>query len=119
MPPVKAAWNAGRSVRRYNHVHSSTRIIIENAFGRLKNRFRLLLGKVPLCLKKTRLVARALCLLHNRFVPRPEYEGQEEMDNEEFNDLLGEAVPVAPEAELKRAALIARANVLPHLQHID
>ncbi|KAF4137380.1 DDE superfamily endonuclease [Phytophthora infestans] len=32
--------------RRYNKAHSRTRIVEECAFGRLKNRFRVLLGKL-------------------------------------------------------------------------
>ncbi|KAG2968651.1 hypothetical protein PC118_g17896 [Phytophthora cactorum] len=35
-----------RRKRLYNYVHSKTRIVVECAFGRLKNRFRVLLGKL-------------------------------------------------------------------------
>ncbi|KAG3250586.1 hypothetical protein PI124_g4758 [Phytophthora idaei] len=35
-----------RRKRVYNRLHSRTRIAVECAFGRLKNRFRILLGKL-------------------------------------------------------------------------
>ncbi|KAG3085352.1 hypothetical protein PI125_g19252 [Phytophthora idaei] len=35
-----------RRKRLYNYVHSKTRIVVECAFGHLKNRFRVLLGKL-------------------------------------------------------------------------
>ncbi len=45
MTPHKGDNLAGTSAeRRFNWIHSSARVIVEHAFGRLKGRFRLLLG---------------------------------------------------------------------------
>ena len=50
---------------KYNQVHSSTRIVIENAFGQLKGRFRVLLKQIELGTSNIEVVVVACCTLHN------------------------------------------------------
>ncbi|XP_039309060.1 putative nuclease HARBI1 [Solenopsis invicta] len=65
MTPYKDYGNLTLTQRRHNFVHSSTRIVIEHAFGLLKGRWRCLLG---LRLKRIGRVTNfvlACCVLHN------------------------------------------------------
>ncbi|EGZ22048.1 hypothetical protein PHYSODRAFT_490505, partial [Phytophthora sojae] len=58
-----------RRKRVYNGVHSRTRIVVECAFGRLKNRFRILLSKLQQ--KTSRGVCRVIVasvVLHNLLI---------------------------------------------------
>ena len=48
MIPFKATGNMSPAKDEYNQWHSSTRMVVERAFGLLKNRWRLLLGKVQI-----------------------------------------------------------------------
>lgn len=51
---------------RYNKAHSNTRRVVECSFGRLKNRFRVLLGKVELKTNEHRCQLILACVvLHN------------------------------------------------------
>ena len=66
MTPYDLGPNITRSQRLYNYIHSKTRITIECAFGRLKQRFRVL--RVPLNFSTMQRNARVIecCLvLHN------------------------------------------------------
>ncbi|KAE9069796.1 hypothetical protein PF005_g27146 [Phytophthora fragariae] len=45
-PYPEAAAATSKRMRRYNYRHSRARIAVECAFGRMKNRFRILLGKI-------------------------------------------------------------------------
>ena len=50
---------------QFNLAHSSTRIIIENAFGQLKGRFRLISKQVDIATCKVDQIVVACCTLHN------------------------------------------------------
>ena len=50
---------------QFNLTHSSTRIIIENAFGQLKGRFRLISNQVDIATCKVAQIVVACCTLHN------------------------------------------------------
>lgn len=51
--------------RIFNYRLSRARRIVENAFGILSNRFRILLGTISLSVEKVELITYACCLLHN------------------------------------------------------
>ncbi|GMF47062.1 unnamed protein product [Phytophthora fragariaefolia] len=55
--------------RRYNYKHSQTRISVERPFGILKNRYRILLGKIQQKTPKnvTRVIVSCL-MLHNLMI---------------------------------------------------
>ncbi|XP_017482472.1 PREDICTED: putative nuclease HARBI1, partial [Rhagoletis zephyria] len=66
VPPYKDYGNLSVSQRNFNKVHSSTRIVVENAFGLLKTRFRRLLHfteQTNLCFVVNLIVS--ACILHN------------------------------------------------------
>ncbi|XP_036340226.1 putative nuclease HARBI1 [Rhagoletis pomonella] len=72
VPPYKDYGNLSVSQRNFNKVHSSTRIVVENAFGLLKTRFRRLLHfteQTNLCFVVNLIVS--ACILHNIFRFRP------------------------------------------------
>ena len=58
-----------RKQRRFNHLMSGTRVIVEQALGMLKQRFRCLLIPLPFALPQSRTVILACIILHN-FVVR-------------------------------------------------
>lgn len=51
--------------RIFNYRLSRTRRTVENAFGILANRFRVLLNVIPLAVDKVELITYACCVLHN------------------------------------------------------
>jgi hypothetical protein len=65
-PYPEAAAARNHKMRRYNYRHSRTRIVVECTFGRVKNRFRIILGKLE---QKSAThitdVIVACCVLHN------------------------------------------------------
>ncbi|XP_036329491.1 putative nuclease HARBI1 [Rhagoletis pomonella] len=66
VPPFKDYGNLSESQRNFNKLHSSTRIVVENAFGLLKTRFRRLLHfteQTNLCFVVNIIVS--ACILHN------------------------------------------------------
>ena len=50
---------------RYNYLHSKTRIVVEGAFGSLKNRFRILKCPLPHEPKKAAKIIQCCLTLHN------------------------------------------------------
>jgi acyl-homoserine lactone acylase PvdQ len=66
LPAFKDAFTANRADRRwFNRVHAKTRNPIECAYGRLKQRWRVLLKPQMLKLKNVVKVVTACCILHN------------------------------------------------------
>jgi DDE superfamily endonuclease len=66
LPPFKRYEGQQADERLYNYLHSSTRMIVENAFGKLKARFRRL--KTNLFFKSIEadcVAGLAACILHN------------------------------------------------------
>ena len=76
----------GRLIQKqtyYNVKHSQTRISVEQAFGKLKSRFRCLINPIATSLETVILIITSSCILHNICKER-----QENMldDNEQFDD---------------------------------
>ncbi|XP_032690741.1 putative nuclease HARBI1 isoform X1 [Odontomachus brunneus] len=65
MAPYKDYGNLTLTQRRHNFVHSSTRIVIEHAFGLLKGRWRCLLGLRLKHIGRATNFVLACCVLHN------------------------------------------------------
>lgn len=57
--------NMTREQRIFNYRLSRARRIVENAFGILSSRFRILLNAINLALDKTSTILLACCYLHN------------------------------------------------------
>ncbi|EGZ10364.1 hypothetical protein PHYSODRAFT_518423 [Phytophthora sojae] len=102
---------ANRRKRVYNRLHSRTRIAVECAFGRLKNRFRILLGKLEQKTpKRIGKVIQSCVVLHNMLLAvqdgyvvldtdplRPEAHHRDEngglvVSEQPFSHLLGVAI---------------------------
>ncbi|KAM0736898.1 putative nuclease HARBI1 [Formica fusca] len=66
--------NMTRDKRIYNYRLSRARRVVENAFGILANRFRILLNVIPLSANKVELITYACCLLHN-FILKQNIQG--------------------------------------------
>jgi hypothetical protein len=67
MTPIKQHNNRTQEERNYNKIHSSTRVVVEKAFGRLKSRWRILTGQGIFCrsLNRIILIIYVSCILHN------------------------------------------------------
>lgn len=66
LPAFKHSTTAGSARRkRFNRIHARTRNIIERAFGRLKQRFRVLMKPQMLLVRNVAQVITACCVLHN------------------------------------------------------
>ena len=65
MRPFTDRGNLSRSDVKFNNTHSMTRVVVENAFGRLKARFRVLGKKIDLQVENCGNIVAASCVLHN------------------------------------------------------
>lgn len=65
LTPYRYYGNLNAVRRSYNYKHSATRVAIENAFGRLKGRFRQLLQTEFWSVEKTSKFIISCCILHN------------------------------------------------------
>lgn len=93
VPPYKDFGNLTAKQLKFNYLHSATRIVVENAFGLLKGRFRRLkffespnLGFITNCIV-------AACVLHNICIAENDYcdiEYLEEYDIPVFDNTQSE-----------------------------
>jgi len=74
LTPYKDYGRLKHTQRKYNTKHSQTRVVIENAFGWLKGRFRRL-KYIDADIEKITQIVKASCVLHNISLGNPE-EGQ-------------------------------------------
>ena len=86
-----------RKRRHFNHLMSGTCVVVEQALGTLKQRFRRLLVPIPFALPQSCAVILACIILHNfvvrtggRFLQVPD---PVDMAAEEDGDLVGEVAP--------------------------
>jgi hypothetical protein len=70
MVPFKDNGHLTESQKRYNKVLSKTRILIEQAFGHLKNAFRCLQFLNRIKIENLKYVIMSACILHNIRVAR-------------------------------------------------
>ena len=83
--------------RNYNYRISRARMVVENAFGRLKGRWRRLLKRCDMTLDKVPTVIAACCILHNICeVLKDNFDEQWRVDNE---DLTSQHAQDGDEAE--------------------
>uniref|UniRef100_A0A8D8TYU7 Nuclease HARBI1 n=1 Tax=Cacopsylla melanoneura TaxID=428564 RepID=A0A8D8TYU7_9HEMI len=65
LPPYKDFGRLDASKKKYNLIHSKTRVVIENTFGLLKNRWRRLKMVYVNNPSKAADITAACCVLHN------------------------------------------------------
>ena len=65
MKPYPHNSNLSPEQRNYNYHQSRARIVVENAFGRLKARWRRLLKRLDMDVDKIPTAVTACCILHN------------------------------------------------------
>lgn len=75
-----------------NYRLSRARRVVENGFGLLSNKFRILLTKIHLSPPKVELIARTCCVLHN-FI-RNRSPVLEIMNDEETQDIFHQMRPI-------------------------
>ncbi|XP_063436630.1 putative nuclease HARBI1 [Mytilus trossulus] len=109
MTPYKDYGNLTRNQRKYNFVHSSTRMVIEHAFGALKGRFRRLKYLDILDIQKAVEVSLSCCVLHELCLSThddmTEYIEEGVVENTEVNNFVEVHNPT-DNAETKRSAIM-------------
>ncbi|XP_040072845.1 putative nuclease HARBI1 [Ixodes scapularis] len=65
MKPFRHSLNYPQGKRDYNYALSKARRVVENTFGRLKARFRILPKRMEQRMENVNAVVRACCILHN------------------------------------------------------
>lgn len=73
LTPYKDYGALTHTQRKYNTKHSQTRVVIENAFGWLKGRFRRL-KYIDAEVEKAKQIVQACCVLHNISLRNPQEE---------------------------------------------
>mmetsp|Transcript_4139 Transcript_4139/g.8496 ORF Transcript_4139/g.8496 Transcript_4139/m.8496 type:complete len:147 (-) Transcript_4139:108-548(-) len=121
IPNLKNVGHREEKYKFFNYIHSSTRMTIERAFGRLKGRWRILLGNVGILLKFSDVAQtiHACVVLHNFVERRNQSVGLDEahLEVEDFgpNDNHACAVhgrpPRVTMAERAREGLVDYINV--------
>ena len=94
---VQCDQDTRRKRRRFNRLMSGTHVVVEQALGTLKQRFRHLLVPLPFALPQSHAVILACIILHNfvvrtggRFLQVPD---PVDMAAEEDGDVVGEVAP--------------------------
>ena len=94
--------------KRYNCIHSSSRMAIKQAFGKLKGRFRRLKYVDMLNIPETVKFVLSSCVLYELCLMNEdefdEYLEERLRDNEEVNDFR-DFLPRKPSAEQKRQSI--------------
>jgi len=89
MPSIKASLATTRKKKNYNAILSKTRILIEHAFGDIKNTFRRLHYIYAHVEKAVRIIS-CCCALHNFLISRGErivtYQLLEDIEHEDINE---------------------------------
>ena len=110
MVPFKNYGNLTENMKRFNYIHSSTRMCIERSFGVLKGRFRRLKYIDMLEIEKIVNVILSCCALHqlclNNLDDVKEYLHEGLCINEEINNYQ-DFMPRCESAEIKRKHILA------------
>lgn len=75
--------------KRYNRIHSSTRCVIERAFGRLKGKFRRLKYLDITRIDQAPRLIEAICVLHNFILQE---DSVDDSDDEEMDDMAAQDI---------------------------
>ena len=112
MKPFSDCGNLSQEQVKFNNVHSITRVVVENAFGRLKGRFRSIGKRLDLNVENSCVVISACCVLHNYC----------ELRKEEFDDQWLDSVqlhigvnPADREQVQNRNAVAIRNAITSHI----
>lgn len=104
---------------RFTHTLSSARMVVENAFGRLKGRWRCLLKRNDIDIKLVPHVVAACCILHNvceiqkeQFLPEWNVVDSEVFDPPVESTPFPGVHPTTRHAEQIRTTITANLNVL-------
>ena len=90
VPPYKDTGNLTQNQHKYNHLLSSTRMVVENAFGLLKTRFRRIMHFTEhLKIEQVINITIACCVLHNLCEDQQDYWDLD-INYSEDDDLTGE-----------------------------
>lgn len=109
LTPFKDYGNLTQKQRRYNYVHSSTRMAIKRTFGALKSRFRCLKYLDIKDITKAVKVVSSCCVLHELCLitndSMEEYIEEDFEDEEEVNNFF-EMRNLPAAAALKRQMIV-------------
>ena len=116
MKPYANQGNLTREEVQFNNCLSATRVVVENAFGRLKGRFRCIGKRLDLCVGNSCSVTAACCALPNfREINEEEFELQWlnaiQLDNE--------ALPENPNQRQDHNARMIRDSIKQFLSEWD
>lgn len=104
MVPYKDNGHLTNEERRYNHVLSSTRMIIERAIGLLKGRWRCLLDKLPMRrMDLIPLYIISCCVLHNICLLQD--------DDFEYPVVIDDDIPAEPEPMIINQLLLNEGSI--------